>query len=210
MKTLVVTSCTGQKAVDRADMLTLDDFRDPQRLRVREKDLSDSMLPAVVMYTGLQHVRLMEGVRLWRKAFGPHTLDVAIVSAGYGLISEDRPVAPYEVTYNTMSRADIVSWAQRQRIPEAVRDRARSYPLVLFLLGDKYLQAINPPLTPAPSQRFVFLGRPGLIRALSAPGVTVVPAAREQATKYSEGIVALKGKMFLLTKSTSYPAAVRQ
>lgn len=198
MRTLVVTSCTGQKAIARADMLTLEDFRDHQRLRVRETELADSMLPAGSMYNGLQHVRLMDGVRLWRDAFGTQSLDVAIVSAGYGLIPEDRRIAPYEVTFKNMKRTEIVSWARRQRIPEAIRQRVQSYRLAIFLLGDKYIKAIDPPLVPAVSQRFVFLGGSGQTSSLGGRGVTVIPAAREEATKYSEGVVALKGKMFLL------------
>ena len=42
MKILVITSCTGEKAVESRDALTLDDFRNgPAQVRKRERALAD-------------------------------------------------------------------------------------------------------------------------------------------------------------------------
>ena len=44
------------------------------------------MTPAGEIYTGMQHLRLMEGIQeLWKK-FGRSVVDLYIVSAGYGVI----------------------------------------------------------------------------------------------------------------------------
>ncbi len=70
MKMLVITSCTGEKRYHPANQLVQDDFSDTERLAAREKELSEFACPAGEMYTGMQHLRLMEGVRTLREHFG--------------------------------------------------------------------------------------------------------------------------------------------
>jgi hypothetical protein len=101
-KCLVVGSCTGQK----------DDEGCPEELKLREADFGtaanlskaeerakDWMKPAGKMYTGRQHSLMMNGVERLRADFDAASFDVAIVSAGYGLISEERLIAPYNITF---------------------------------------------------------------------------------------------------------------
>ncbi len=73
----------------------------------------------------------------------------------------------------------------------------RGIPLVVFLLGAAYLDAVEPPVKPEPGQRLLFLAAPAEASRLLAPGVTVVPAGKAEARSYGSGLVALKGKMFL-------------
>jgi hypothetical protein len=195
---LVITSCTGEKACHRPDQLTLHDFQDVQRLARRERDLAAWCKPAGEMYSGRQHVRLMDGVRLVRERFGAEAVELRIVSAGYGLVREDRLIAPYEATFNGMTAGQAREWARKLGIAERVRDAIRSFPLVVFLLGARYLEAIEPPVLPEPGQRLVFFASPGKIKRRAARGVIVVPAGKPEATAYGEGLVALKGKMLLL------------
>ena len=196
MRTLVITSCTGEKAVTCDRQLILDDFRDPTRLRRREIELSPLRRPAAEMYTGQQHVHLMKGVRRLRKRYGFDTVMVRIVSAGYGLVAENRLIAPYNASFNDMTRREARAWARQLGIARDVRDAAVGFRLAIFLLGDRYLDAIEPPPSPAAGQRLVFLARPAKERGLRPPGVTVVPAGRTEATTYGAGLVALKGRMF--------------
>lgn len=49
-------------------------------------------------------------------------VDVYIVSAGYGLISENYPVFTYEVTFNKMKKSEIVQWAQFLKIHEKMEE----------------------------------------------------------------------------------------
>ncbi|MHB9146295.1 MAG: DUF6884 domain-containing protein [Symbiobacteriia bacterium] len=196
MKMLVVTSCTGEKAVDPIGKLTIQDFRDSDTLRRREAELSGFQLPAGQMYTGQQHVQLMRGVNRLRRRFGADSVALQIISAGYGLIDEDRLVAPYEVTFNAMKPRQAREWAEHLRVARDVRAAISGHELVVFLLGARYLQAILPPLAPAPGQRLLFLAKPSETRTLTQPGVTVVPAGKTEATQYHAGIIALKGRMF--------------
>jgi hypothetical protein len=150
------------------------------------------------MYTGRQHQRLMEGVRLLRQKYGHDAVDVQIVSAGYGLVPEGRLIAPYEATFNDMGLPEMRAWAKTLGIAVAVRKTTAESPLVIFLLGSRYLEAVAPPVVPDRGQRFVFFAKPSENQRLRAPGVTVVPAGKPEATAYGEGLVALKGKMFAL------------
>ena len=70
MRLLLVTSCTGSKAVTHPGRLTRDDFRDPARLAAREGELAEALLPAAGMYTGQQHVQAMRGAERLRARFG--------------------------------------------------------------------------------------------------------------------------------------------
>ena len=197
MRCLVISSCTADKAVDHPERLVLADFRDAARRTRREGELTDQGLPAADLYTGQQHLGMMRGVRRLRAALIPDSVDVMIVSAGYGLVSERQILAPYEATFDSMSAHEARNWAHELRLPEHVRTAARSYEIAVFLLGGRYLDAIAPPLHPEPGQRLIFLAKPTAARRLQAVGVTIGPAGQAQ-TCYGAGYVALKGRMFEL------------
>jgi RHS repeat-associated protein len=100
MKLLVVSSCTGEKDVrDCPSLLKEADFDDPAALLHREVELARWALPAARLYTGWQHRYTMMGVNAIRQRFGSAACALKIVSAGYGLVSEDRSLAPYEATF---------------------------------------------------------------------------------------------------------------
>lgn len=200
MRLLVITSCTGDKAIPPdfpvERKLTIEDFRDPDRLAERERELAAWRLPADQLYTGRQHTQLMAGVRRLRQRFGPEAVTINIVSAGYGLVPEDRPLVPYDATFATMGRSETRAWADYLGIPAAVRRAAADFPIVIFLLGGSYLLAARPPLTARPDQRFVFLAARHEESRLEGLRVTTVPAGAEEATAFGDGRMTVKGRMF--------------
>jgi hypothetical protein len=52
-------------------------------------------------------------------------------------------------------KSEIAGWARCLNIPQAVRDAIRGWPLVGFLLGERYLSAIEPPMKPEEGQHLV-------------------------------------------------------
>lgn len=194
MRVLVLTSCTGEKASQSHEALRVEDFDDPTRLRAGEERLTRLCRPAGVMYIGQQHIRVMRGVQAMRGVLGPHGIDVAIVSAGYGLVQEGRMIAPYDVTFAGMSSRGIRDRGARLGLPRAVRSELRGYDLVFSLLGSSYLTAITPPLPAEPGQRIVYFAKPGE-EALVRAGEVLVPAGKQEARRYRAGLVALKGRM---------------
>ena len=199
-KVLVISSCTGMKTHKPVNQLTKADFLDPKRLRTREEELSEYALPAAKMYTGAQHLRLFEGVSTLRGKYGEDCLDVYIVSAGYGLISEHRTIAPYELTFNTMGKKEIRQWSQFLNIHDDLNKLIADYQIVFFLLGEKYLSAIELPLEGVrENQRLIFLAAPGQIKNLPREKAYYwVKAGEEEAKAFSYGLVGLKGQMFKL------------
>lgn len=197
MKLLVVGSCTGEKEVrDCPSLLREADFDDPVALLYREAELSRWALPAARLYTGWQHRYMMKGVNAIRQRFGPAACALKIVSAGYGLVDEDRSLVPYEATFQRRRPRWIRERAQRLGIPQSLQQAIRDFEAVIFLLGKEYLIAVHPPsLAPAQTQRLIFLASNAKLPF--HPNATAVPAGLE-ATQFGAGLVALKGKMFEL------------
>src|SRR5262245_22715677 len=126
MRILVITSCTGEKAVTSDKALTKDDFaHGTKHLQQRERELKELMRRAEELYTGQQHIRLMRGIQTIREA-GTHgtpvQLDLWVLSAGYGLVPSDRALAPYECTFQGMKSKQRRAWADNLKVPETFRD----------------------------------------------------------------------------------------
>jgi hypothetical protein len=199
MRLLIITSCTGEKLHHPELQLTLEDFQKGERYLVaREKTLEAYLTSAEEIYTGDQHVRLMRGVKALRDA-APEglTLDLKVLSAGYGLIPGAQSIAPYEATFATMKTKELRTWADTLNIPAAIRETlAQPYDFCLLLLGDKYLEACALDAT-------VTLGGPTLMfcgtitakKLPTLPNLRVVTLSNPNAKRYSCGLVGLKGEL---------------
>ena len=146
MRLLVVGSCTGEKDVrDCPSSLTEADFDDPSTLPRREAELSRWALPAVRLYTGWQHRYMMVGVKAIRERFGSAACALKIISAGYGLVDEDRNLVPYEATFQLGgNRGWIKERAKKLGIPEALRRAIRDSEAVVFFAWEEYLLCTHP------------------------------------------------------------------
>ncbi len=195
---LVITSCTGDKAVVGRPGLQLSDFQDPERLKRGERILRDLMRPAGLMYTGQQHVCAMNGVRLLRETLGLDAVNICVLSAGYGVIDEDRLIAPYDVTFSGMPRPEARQWARQIGAADGIRQRLSGHDLVLVLLGSLYLEAVDPPLPVADGQRVIYFAKEAERGRLTRTGSVLVPAGAAESTQYRMGLIGLKGRMLEL------------
>jgi hypothetical protein len=196
MELLVVSSCTGEKDVRECPYsLTEVDFDDPATLLHREAELGRWALPAVRLYTGWQHRYMMMGVNAIREGFGSASCVLKIISAGYGLVDEDRNLVPYEATFQCRRPRWINERAQKLGIPQALRQAIRDFEVVIFLLGKEYLLSTHPPVVPGVNQRLIFLAPNAMLPFHHYS--TIVPAGLKE-TRFGAGLVALKGKMFEL------------
>ncbi len=197
-RALVVTSCTGEKRSKPDNQLMLEDFKDSARLQKRHEELAEFVCPAGQMYTGVQHLRVMEGVQLLRQSFGREAVDVAILSAAYGLIPEDKTIVPYEVTFNTMKGYEVDEWAKFLGIRQAFEQAIVGYDLVFMLLGENYLRSLCLPVETCSNQTFIFLASSksaNYIRGNRAK-TYVLPLSNADAKHYRYGLVGLKGFLF--------------
>lgn len=140
MKILVISGCSSsQKYSDLPNKLRSEDFSSDTLLYQRMQELGEYKEPAAEMYKGPNHKLLMEGLKKVREhdQYGTTTVDLYIISTGYGLINEHDMIAPYDV-----EPKDAV-W---KRVPDYVYKKAsgviNNYDLVFFLLG-KDVQALQ-------------------------------------------------------------------
>ena len=96
---LVVTSCTSLKApTARSGSVAAED-----------------------LYTGQQHLRLMRGVRAYRRAGSPWgPLDLRILSACHGLVDARTELTGYDESFTGLSREAIKVRADALGIPSAI------------------------------------------------------------------------------------------
>lgn len=214
MRILVITSCTGEKASSPSNQLTLDDFRKGSaHVEARERELDEFLRPAEDLYTGQQHVRLMRGVRAFRERFSTNgegaTLDLYVLSAGYGLVPGGRRLAPYEATFQGMKARELRAWADQIGVPAAVREvLAQPFDLGFVLLGDAYLEACSfDDGVELGGPTVVFCGSRAVGRLPALPMMTGVALTNEHAGRLSCGLIALKGEIAgnLLTRISLDP-----
>ncbi|WP_155539352.1 DUF6884 domain-containing protein [Tolypothrix sp. PCC 7601] len=205
LRTLIITSCTGKKLHNPTNQLTIEDFKDTKRLRERTQSLSEFSCSACQMYTGLQHLRLMEGVDILRSRFGKEVVDVKIISAGYGLIPEDKVIVPYSVTFNSMKSDEISSWANFIGIHKDFQETVIGYDLVFVLLGDKYLRALNLPVETHPKQTFIILAsnKSRNLVFLEDTNFELLTFSNADASRFGCALVGLKGQLLKLIASES-------
>jgi hypothetical protein len=197
MKILVITSCTGEKAVDSPDQLTLADFRQGRdHVAAREVAMAALLTPAELLYSGMQHQRLMRGVQAARATAGL-VVDLNIVSAGYGLIPGAKLLAPYEATFIGMKKPEARDWAKQLNLAHDVRQLlAQPYDLGLVLLGDDYLEALAlDEGVKLGGPTILFCGKASAARLPDLKGLQPVVLANKDATRFSCGMVGIKGEL---------------
>ncbi len=163
MRTLVVAPCSAKKRGNAPHPATAAELADPERRRQAEARLSAFAFPALEIYTGMHHQLVMEGVRtVWQRR-GRETMDVAILSGGYGLLPADQVIIPYDVTFNEFDDQALARWTERLEIPEQVAALAGQYDLVFHLLSGRYLAVLDLPLAvPDSVHQIVLTGQDSL------------------------------------------------
>jgi predicted ABC-type ATPase len=196
----IITSCTGEKVVVSDWQLTREDFALGQKhVAKREKEMMDLLRTAGEIYSGEQHIRLMRGVSALRSTLdsGRSTVSLHILSAGYGIVPEDRVIAPYEITFATMKSKELGEWADFLHVPQDFRKTvATPYDFGMILLGDNYLSAcaLDEKVTfGGPTLLFCGTGMAKKLPKLK--NVRVVPISNPEARRFSCGLVGLKGDL---------------
>lgn len=204
---LIITSCTKDKVNlpgNLSGQLLLPeqlwDDRDDDRLSRNFGELEEYRVPAGQLYRGQQHLQLMEGVRLLRQSFGHDVVDVKIISAGFGLVSEDDLLPPYNATFADLSSSKILTISQKLRIAEKMNQLMQdSYTCAFFLLGDSYLLSIGLPFAQTPGFPCLFLAGPSSHKRVPRRSpYRFIRVGQEDSIAFSYNLVGLKGQLFKL------------
>lgn len=206
-KILVVTSCTKDKSIPPLGpdqhQLTPDQLWDEQGDDRTTRDfgeLDEYRVPAGQLYRGRQHLQLMKGVELLRQTFGHTVVDVKIISAGFGLVSEEQPLPPYNATFADLPASKILTISQRLCIPQKINQlMSNSYDCAFFLLGDRYLLSIGLPFSQKPNFPCLFLAGPSSHKRVPRRvPYYFVRVGQDDSIAFSYNLVGLKGQLFKL------------
>lgn len=184
MRTLVITPCSAKKRGDVSHPATALDLGDPERRRLAEARLAAFARPAAEMYTGEHHRRVMNGLQdVWRE-HGPETVDVSILSAGYGLLDADDVIIPYDVTFDQFDQKTLASWLAHLQITDQAIALVRGYDLVFYLLSGRYLDVLDLPLAvPDRVQQIVLTDQESLASIPVVPNLHPLVAAGNEAAR---------------------------
>lgn len=139
----------------------------------------------------------MEGLKQVRACYGEKVVDLHIISAGYGLLSENDVIVPYNVTFQKLKKKEILERSNSLQIHERVETLIAGYDLVFFLLGKEYVQALRLPFEVPNTVPQIFLLGMGYRKLIpDLPNVHFVPAGSSLARELGVMGVALKGFIF--------------
>ena len=198
MKILILTACTSKKKFKPANLLTKKDFKaiGTPAFKVHEEQLNTFQTAAGEMYTGQQHLRVMRGLQKLRQA--GLSVDLKIVSAGYGLLNENTLIVPYEMTFIGMRKKEYQTWAQHLKLSE-ITQYMRLYDLVLVLLGKEYLRAIDFGVQFQHKGILIFISAAGAIEHIpTGPDIYTIALNNQTASRLGAGLVSLKGRILEL------------
>lgn len=200
MKIKIITSCTGEKKFNEHPcVLKKEDFQllGTPDFVLREKTLWGYQLPAERLYTGQQHVRLMQGVQQFRDKFGDESVSLSILSAGYGLISGKKEIVSYECTFAGMKSKELKEWSNHLGVPNEIRQvLAQPADLALVLLGDDYLKACQLDDDVKLGAPTVFLCSPANAAKLAdIPNLYPIALSNKEAKKCACPLIGLKGEV---------------
>jgi hypothetical protein len=160
-RTLVIVPGSERKRHDVPDPARAADLDVPTHRQRAEARLAAFAHPASEMYTSTHHQLVMRGLAAVRKRWASQVLDLAILSAGYGLVHGDERIVPYDTNIVEMDELEFAEWTRRHQIPEQVASMARDYELIFLLLSGRHLLSVGLPL-PDPTHQIVLTDQAGL------------------------------------------------
>lgn len=197
MKILVISSCTKEKKFKIQNQANAEELDNPETREIKTAELWKYRTPALEMYTGDQHKFLIEGLnKLWDK-YGNKFIDLYIVSAGYGLISANELIIPYEVTFSFMGINKIINRSKKLQIKEKCETLIKNYDLIFYLLGAEYIRALRLPFNLSEKIIQIFFIGPSHKKLIPVQENNfIIESGNKEAKLFHIKTLALKGYMF--------------
>jgi len=200
LRIFVLGSCTAKKKFKRLDITceVIDKFG--REKLIEREDLKDMVLPARDMYLGGQHLYTVKAVDILRSIPSVECVDFYILSAGFGLLEEKTLIPPYECTFGDMSKEEIRRRSKRLRIEEKLLKilEREKYDIAFFLLGVKYLIAIEEALKSFPTNtlHYFYVSRGGSRIISRKENFSLIFIDKFKARKYHVSRFEIKGFLF--------------
>ncbi|MCE7737201.1 MAG: hypothetical protein GPJ54_20100 [Candidatus Heimdallarchaeota archaeon] len=139
-KILVISSCGKKKSISVDDQPTWDDLNTNRKRNSLLTSNSESLIPAVELYTGPQSKAIKKAVKILRSVA---TVDYYIISAGFGLVGENTLLPPYESTFSNKRISEIKAMSEILEIQKSLIQLPERYDLIYLALGKDYLRTIE-------------------------------------------------------------------
>lgn len=192
MRILIVDQCSNDKNTpDRVEPLGAETI-DSTPLAELQTDEECPTVPARQLYAGRQQRYVSEAVDRFRNA--GDVVDRVFISAGFGVVAEDDPLPPYDVTFADHTATEIDTRADKLGITDDVIALADDYDLIVFALGADYYRSmgVEQVLEAIPTDTLtVLFNREEEAREFEH--VISLPARTAEAKEFGTIVVALKG-----------------
>ena len=177
---LVVSPCSAKKRFPNGPCATFEELADETGRRSAFERLDEFRLPATEMYTGQHHRSVLRSMNTMRSSLPASQIDLAIISAGFGLIDENDDIVPYEATFSHLTREAALARARQLGIREHLIARCKRYEWVFVLLSEAYLTPLEAPFEAGMNEVYFAPMEPYL-----GDGAIKVPAGRNEADALS-------------------------
>lgn len=186
-KILLISPCTAKKRQGDFHLSYKDFKKGPEFVEKKQKEVKK--FKARDLYLGLGH-------KLINQAIDKSELDIDwfILSAGYGFVEADKKIAPYDVSFKSVSNP--TTWSEHLQVPQLFREMTRSseYDFGFILLGKEYLDACQISMEWKPAFPICFMGTNNTLKKLPKKDTIVkLMLTRKDCTKYGASMINLKG-----------------
>ena len=184
MRTLVLTPCSAKKRSQVLEPALAADLEIPSSgSRSRRDWLTIPCQPPRCTRAGTT-AWSWRACRQYGNSGDTSTLDLAILSGGYGVLHADEMIIPYDVTFDQFAGEALSDWGAMLQVPTKAAALVRQYDLVFLLLSGSYLAVLDLPLdVPDSVQQIVLTGQDSMELVPSKPNLHPFVAAGSVAAR---------------------------
>ena len=194
MNILVIDQCSKAKEYrEGSPSYDADEIDDHGLEALRNRSQTPS-IAARKLYAGRQQQYINDAVDRLRAS--GDSVDRYFISAGFGLVEENEPLPPYDVTFADMSKSEIRDRAGKLGIQNDLLELVSgAYDIVFFALGSDYYASFDLPavLGDVPGDTWAVCFNHTEVTD-SFENAVSLPARTEQAKEQGTIVVALKGR----------------
>lgn len=192
---LIISSCTGEKKYYPDNKALATDLDNIFLRQKKEEELKEYKVKACEMFISLQNKIIIESLNHLNDKH--LNAELCYISSGYGLISKDEEVIPYDVNLSAMSMFDLDKRSDFLKVHEELYYKAKNFDLIIYLLGYEYLRMLKLPIDLDSNIKQIFFISPSDEKVLPDNNdFYLVKTGNEEASKYNITPSELKAFIF--------------
>ncbi|MCG3218196.1 MAG: hypothetical protein KAR35_04290 [Candidatus Heimdallarchaeota archaeon] len=141
MRIVIIGSCSARKRLENTKQLTCQELT-ASKIKTILQNYEGEKTPASNLYLGQQNLKLIEGITELRQS-DLFEVEYYLISAGFGLISEEARLPSYECSFKEMNQTEIKRRAIQLKIHETFRKIIKGADFLYLALGKDYLTSLG-------------------------------------------------------------------